>query len=698
MTASASLIGSTIDHVVAKDSHEAANVQRFLEGTGLLVSLGQYVSYAIEPHGLPPRRMVALRDFFRSHRRITAQFRSLNASLRDVRKPVVERWRDFMAGLSRRAFLHSTAGLAALWAIPQVQMGKALAAPLAPNRAAPTTLVQTILQKTTPTRGQYRTLVAAPGEPHAPRYDLLGKVTNPAARARSRRSIIYLGHMSDNHIIDAQAPARLEPMTVIAPSAFVSALHPQDTLTLHVISHMIQAVNASRYSPVTGAPMAAVVNTGDSADSHSQTEFRWMVDTADGVAVTPNTGQAGVYEGPQAWNVSYAWQPGNTMANMYGQYGFPQVTDLLETAVSEPVESPGFAVPWYVVFGNHDTIFMGTIASNPALANLAIGGKKAETAEAAVGSMADQLASTPSAFQRVLNDLHVQFGLNSGMRDVTPDSRRAFLDPQIFMQSLFNSKSVPGPVGHGFTQNNLDSGQTWWKSDMNPWVRVFGLDTCNHVSGPDGAVPEEQYNWLKSELQQAQAEKKICIVLSHHNSVTLENESQQPFRPQVKLYHAEEFVDMLLGFPNLVAWINGHTHVNMITAHVKSDGSPGGFWEITTASCIDYPQQQQLIELVDNQDGTLSIFATTVDHLGPPTWAENDLSSTGLASLSRELSANHWLIDPLAHTGSVLDRNTELLIPAPFDMSAITDADLERSQNAARARLVAFEAKQKGGQ
>ena len=203
---------------------------------------------------------------------------------------------------------------------------------------------------------------------------------------------------------------------------------------------------------------------------------------------------------------------------------------------------------------------------------------------------------------------------------------------------------------------------------------------------------------MKSELQQAQAEKKICIVLSHHNSVTLENESQQPFRPQVKLYHAEEFVDMLLGFPNLVAWVNGHTHVNMITAHVKPDGSPGGFWEITTASCIDYPQQQQLIELVDNQDGTLSIFATTVDHLSPPTWTENDLSPTGLASLSRELAANHWLIDPLAHTGSVLDRNTELLIPAPFDLSGITDADLERSQNAARARLVAFEAKQKGGQ
>jgi len=45
------------------------------------------------------------------------------------------------------------------------------------------------------------------------------------------------------------------------------------------------------------------------------------------------------------------------------------------------------------------------------------------------------------------------------------------------------------------------------------------------------------------------------------------------------------------------AWVNGHTHVNTITAHRREGG--GGFWEITTASCIDFPQQQQVVELLD---------------------------------------------------------------------------------------------------
>ena len=41
--------------------------------------------------------------------------------------------------------------------------------------------------------------------------------------------------------------------------------------------------------------------------------------------------------------------------------------------------------------------------------------------------------------------------------------------------------------------------------------------------------------------------------------------------------------------------------------------------------------------------------------------------------------------------GSPLDRNCELLLPAPFDLSAIADADLEKAALAAKARIVAGE-------
>jgi hypothetical protein len=63
----------------------------------------------------------------------------------------------------------------------------------------------------------------------------------------------------------------------------------------------------------------------------------------------------------------------------------------------------------------------------------------------------------------------------------------------------------------------------------------------------------------------------------------------------------------------------------------------------------------------------------------------------GLASLSRQLSANDWVETPSLRIGSALDRNCELLLPAPFDLSTITDAAIEAAQATDRARILAYE-------
>ena len=85
----------------------------------------------------------------------------------------------------------------------------------------------------------------------------------------------------------------------------------------------------------------------------------------------------------------------------------------------------------------------------------------------------------------------------------------------------------------------------------------------------------------------------------------------------------------------------------------------------------------------------MSIFVTALDHAADPTWTPGDLSQTGLASLSRELGANAWLNRPTLRAGSPLDRNVELLLPAPFDLGSITDDAIEVEQMKARAQLVA---------
>ncbi|MTD13614.1 TIGR03767 family metallophosphoesterase [Nakamurella sp. YIM 132087] len=592
-----------------------------------------------------------------------------------------------MAGLSRRRFVAGVGALAALWSIDPAKLGAAAQA----SRAGVaddvgTTLDRTILQGAVQS-GSYRTLVEGQGEPYLPRLDVLRKAPG-ADRAKARRSLLYLGHLSDLHVIDAQSPGRIEPMIVQDHAAWGSAFHPQDPLTVHATAAMVKSFSDARISPLTGAPMGAAIVTGDSADMHNMTELRWYIDLMDGTSVLPSTGSSGTWEGVQAWaEATWAYRPNDPTGGDFGDYGFPRLPDLLAQAMAQPVRSTGLPVPWYAVYGNHDTLMLGTFDVDAQWRAFATGGQKSYSLEGTAATLLTGYASTASPLQRFADALGVQAGTRPGLKSVSADPARRLFEQRDFMVEHFATLDRPGPVGHGFTQHNLDTGETWWKADLTSRIRAFGLDTCNQVAGPDGAVPKVQLTWLRGELAAAQAEGVLALIFSHHNSLTLENRAQRPGESDT-LIGGEEFVAALLEYPVVIGWLNGHTHLNQILAHTRPDG--GGFWEITTASCIDFPQQQQLVEIVDNRDGTLSLFTTVLDHASPVT-PGNSGSYLDLASRSRELAANDWAENPVMRRGSPLDRNTELLLPAPFDLSVITDAALEAQHTAEMARLLDHE-------
>ena len=164
-------------------------------------------------------------------------------------------------------------------------------------------------------------------------------------------------------------------------------------------------------------------------------------------------------------------------------------------------------------------------------------------------------------------------------------------------------------------------------------------------------------------------EDRLAIVFSHYGTGTLTN-NRHPGPGGEPLLSGADVLGLLHRFPNVVLWLNGHTHVNRVEPRRHPADPARGFWEVTTSAIADWPCQARLVELID-AGGYLSIVCTMADHDTPPAPASL-ATGDGLAALHRELAANA----PLADAGSGLagepgDRNVELRIRPPFPLHRV---------------------------
>ena len=414
---------------------------------------------------------------------------------------------------------------------------------------------------------------------------------------------------------------------------------------------------------------------------------------------------------------------------------WPEYDGLMDRAQQIEIDPEGLDVPFYITNGNHDVLVQGNEDANKAFEDIATGCFKAlgttndPTQEPAppdgpdpnyllsplsVGMLippdpASQLVSKPQ-----IKDIYG--ATDEGPRD--DDHGFAYVDPDEEEESggaasyyAWNPEQTPG-MRFISIDTNSEGGQT---------AESFVPGQPSTPGSSNGNLDDPQFQWLKRELVAAKARDQLVVLFGHHpvRSMNTQIRDEQAVPCSTEDDHGhdqnpgcdhderpsdddpdtagfgclhngtdaqnstcpggdamhESFEELMGAFPNVVAYVPGHTHEHRLTPFVRPDGTT--WWEVNTSAVIDPPNQSRLIDLMDNRDGTLSIFNTVVDHAAPAT-APPDcpddpveqpdcaaaFDEPQLASIGRTLSYNDPDNDH-SGKGRLIDRNAELLLEDP---------------------------------
>ena len=119
-------------------------------------------------------------------------------------------------------------------------------------------------------------------------------------------------------------------------------------------------------------------------------------------------------------------------------------------------------------------------------------------------------------------------------------------------------------------------------------------------------------------------------------------------------------------FPHVIAYVAGHTHENVSSPSPVRRRGVVGHRDLRDGGLA---VQHRTLEVMDNHDGTLSIFGTVLDAASDPARRRAPrapaFNEAMLASIGREFAYN----DPQAGLGSgegaAADQNVELLVKDP---------------------------------
>lgn len=478
-----------------------------------------------------------------------------------------------------------------------------------------------------------------PGIDIVKRFDIMPSSYNVSSSINTAKLLNFFT-ITDIHITDKETPA--QAIFFGYKGGTSSAYSGIMLYTTHVLDAAVQTINAIHKKN----KFDFGISLGDTCNSTQYNELRWYIDVLDGKNINPDSGAK---DDPVPG-------PYNDYQDEYKAAGLDK------------------EIPWYQAMGNHDHFWMGFMSPNDYIRQALKGDIILNLGDVFV----DPRGLDSRGFYLGSIDGRTPYGdiigagpvneFNTPPKVLAADPNRRSLKRNEWINEFFETSS--NPKGHGFSQANVKSGFACYTFEPNSKmpIKVIVLDDTQSNDDPNdpealgygkgsygyghGSLDKERYDWLISELDKGQAEGKLMIIAAHEPIGVEKNPSMMAWIPSLET----KLLAKLHTYPNLILWVAGHRHVNVVTpmASPDADHPELGFWEIETSSLRDFPQQFRTFEIIRNSDNTISIITIDVD----PAVKDGSMAATSrsYAVAAQELFTNQVM--PLLPTGSY---NAELV-------------------------------------
>ena len=124
-------------------------------------------------------------------------------------------------------------------------------------------------------------------------------------------------------------------------------------------------------------------------------------------------------------------------------------------------------------------------------------------------------------------------------------------------------------------------------------------------------MDDDQLAWLQGELADADAAHELIVVMSHHRVEDIAGYSP---------VSGEQIAMALADSDGVVLQLTGHGHHNEAGSFISvaTEHADFGYWQLMLSSTVDFPMHTRAIEIVDEDNGYVSVYVTNIGHNSPP--------------------------------------------------------------------------------